>query len=125
MTYKSLRTNDEQRITYERMINQLQVPFITSGRTKYRSPPPTVPLLSHIHPLLRKCVLTSAQHFGFHKPVRYCGNTPSEPLSSNGHLRSASLTAYFRRSGVMSHHYTQLAMQFEEKLLLLTVITHI
>jgi hypothetical protein len=29
-------------------------PFITSGRTAYRSPPPTVPLLSRAYLLLRK-----------------------------------------------------------------------
>jgi hypothetical protein len=39
-------------------------------------------------------VLISQQRFGFYKPIRCCGNVPSEPLFSNGRLCGASLTAH-------------------------------
>jgi hypothetical protein len=38
--------------------------------------------------------------------IRCCGNVFSEPLSSNGRLCGASLTAHFRCSGVMSQYTT-------------------
>jgi hypothetical protein len=61
-------------------------PFITSGRTEYRSLPPTVPLLFRAHLLVRKRMLIPQQRFGFNKPIRCCGNVPREPLSSKGCL---------------------------------------
>jgi hypothetical protein len=58
-------------------------PFITSGE----------PNRDHrLQQFLYYCVL-----------IRWCGNVSSEPVSSNGCLYCASLTAHFRRSGVMSH----------------------
>jgi hypothetical protein len=36
--------------------------------------------------------------------IRCCGNVPSEPLSSKGHLCCASQTAHFQRSDVMSQY---------------------
>jgi hypothetical protein len=37
-------------------------------------------------------------------PIRCCRNVPREPLSNNGRLWRVSLTACFRRSGIMSQY---------------------
>jgi hypothetical protein len=79
-------------------------PFRNSGRTQYWSSPPTVPLSFRVYPLLPTPVLISYQRFGFYKPIRCCGKVLSEPLSSSGRLCVASLTAHFRRSGIMSQY---------------------
>jgi hypothetical protein len=69
--------------------------YITSGRTEYKSPLQTVPLLLCAYPLLRKSVSILWLRSDFHKPIHCCGNVSTESLSSSGHLCSASLIAHF------------------------------
>jgi hypothetical protein len=101
-----LNYNQLQRLTIN-LLSRTRVlmcpPFISSGRTEVRSSLPTVLLLLCAYSLPRKCVNFEATLW-FPHAISCCGNVLSEPLSSNGRLCSASLTAELWRSGVMSHY---------------------
>lgn len=73
-------------------------PFITPGRTEYRTLPSTVHVIVCLFVAAGTCLAT---HYTAMDDLE---NVFTKQLSSNGHLCGASLTAHFRHSGVMSQY---------------------